>query len=108
MHAMTDGSGVAEARQGSRWRFYRAVWRWHFYAGLLVLPFIIWLAVTGAAFLYQGAIDRSVHHDLKVVPVGDTRMPAQQLVAAAQQRYGGSLFVYITPKRADASAEIGW
>ncbi|WIX05927.1 PepSY-associated TM helix domain-containing protein [Xanthomonas oryzae] len=107
MHAMTDGSGVAEARQGSRWHFYRAVWRWHFYAGLLVLPFIIWLAVTGAAFLYQGAIDRSVHHDLKVVPVGDTRMPAQQLVAAAQQRYGGSLFVYTTPKRADASAEIG-
>ena len=27
--------------------FYRAVWRWHFYAGLLVLPFLIILSVTG-------------------------------------------------------------
>ncbi|PKV14148.1 PepSY-associated TM helix domain-containing protein [Xanthomonas prunicola] len=107
MQAMTDHSGVDQARQGSRWRFYRAVWRWHFYAGLLVLPFIIWLAVTGAAFLYQDAIDRSVHHALKVVPVGDTRLPAQQLVAAARERYGGSLFVYTTSKRADASAEVG-
>lgn len=107
MHAMTDHSGVDQARQGNRWRFYRAVWRWHFYAGLLVLPFIIWLAVTGAAFLYQDAIDRSVHHDLKVVPVGHARVPAQQLVAAAQQRYAGRLFVYTTPKQVDASAEIG-
>ncbi|AMU97497.1 PepSY-associated TM helix domain-containing protein [Xanthomonas citri] len=107
MHATTDQGRVDDARQGSRWRFYRAVWRWHFYAGLLVLPFIIWLAVTGAAFLYQDAIDRSVHHGLKVVPIGDARLPAQQLVAAAQGRYGGSLFVYTTPKRADASAEIG-
>ncbi|KFA33747.1 hypothetical protein KWS_0112500, partial [Xanthomonas vasicola pv. musacearum NCPPB 4384] len=74
---------------------------------LLVLPFIIWLAVTGAAFLYQDAIDRSVHHDLKVVPVGHARVPAQQLVAAAQQRYAGRLFVYTTPKQVDASAEIG-
>ncbi len=107
MHATIDHGGVDEARQASRWRFYRAVWRWHFYAGLLVLPFIIWLAVTGAAFLYQDAIDRSVHHGLKVVPVGDARLPAQQLVAAAQGRHGGSVFVYTTPKRADASAEIG-
>jgi len=34
-----------------RWRFYRAVWRWHFYAGLFVLPFIAWLALTGAVYL---------------------------------------------------------
>ena len=27
---------------------YRAVWRWHFYAGLLCLPFLILLSVTGS------------------------------------------------------------
>ena len=25
-------------------RFYAAVWRWHFYAGLYVIPFLIMLA----------------------------------------------------------------
>lgn len=28
-------------------RLYRAVWRWHFYAGLYVIPFLLMLAVTG-------------------------------------------------------------
>ena len=26
---------------------FRAVWRWHFYAGLLVLPFLMLMALTG-------------------------------------------------------------
>lgn len=30
----------ATPRASDRWRFYRAVWRWHFYAGLFLLPFI--------------------------------------------------------------------
>ena len=37
----------------TRSSLYRAVWRWHFYAGLLVLPLLIWLAVTGALFVYH-------------------------------------------------------
>ncbi|MDV2449481.1 PepSY-associated TM helix domain-containing protein [Xanthomonas hortorum] len=107
MRVSTAQGAGAELRQDSRWRFYRAVWRWHFYAGLLVLPFIIWLALTGAAFLYQDAIDRSVHYGLKVVPVGALRVSAQHLVDAAQRSDGGTLFRYTTPSRADASAEIG-
>lgn len=107
MRAIMVDDSVTEPRRDGRWRFYRAVWRWHFYAGLLVLPFIVWLALTGAAFLYQDAIDRSVHHGLKVVPVGEARVPAQRLVDVAQRRYGGTLFRYTTPSRADASAEIG-
>ncbi|MCC4605249.1 PepSY-associated TM helix domain-containing protein [Xanthomonas campestris] len=107
MQIPLNAGPAGAAPQDGRWRFYRAVWRWHFYAGLLVLPFIIWLALTGAAFLYQEAIDRSVHHALKVVPVGPARASAQQLVDAAQRRYPGRLFRYTTPKQADASAEIG-
>ena len=40
---------------------YRAVWRWHFYAGLLVLPFLIWLAVTGGLFVFKDTIDDVFH-----------------------------------------------
>ncbi len=32
--------------------FYRAMWRWHFYAGLIVLPVLALMAVTGALYLY--------------------------------------------------------
>ncbi len=35
---------------------YRAVWRWHFYAGLIVIPFLISLAVTGGLYLFKDEI----------------------------------------------------
>ena len=37
---------------------YAAVWRWHFYAGLYVAPFLILLAVTGLVMLAKGPIER--------------------------------------------------
>jgi uncharacterized iron-regulated membrane protein len=38
--------------------FYRTIWRWHFYAGLFVLPFVMLLSVTGAAYLFKPQIER--------------------------------------------------
>jgi uncharacterized iron-regulated membrane protein len=95
-------------RTPGRWRFYRAVWRWHFYAGLFVLPFIAWLALTGAAYLYQKPIDRWVHHDLKVVAPSPQApaLPSAQ-IAAVTALSPGDVFRYTTPERADGSVEIG-
>jgi len=35
----------------------RTVWRWHFYAGLLTLPLVIILAVSGAIYLFKPQIE---------------------------------------------------
>lgn len=90
------------------WRFYRAVWRWHFYAGLLVLPFLVWLAVTGAAYVYQQPIDRYFHHALKTVPVPShgAALPPQRLLDAALAAQPGRALRYTSPPQADASAEV--
>lgn len=37
---------------------YATVWRWHFYAGLYVAPFLIMLAVTGLVMLADAPIER--------------------------------------------------
>lgn len=37
---------------------YRTIWRWHFYAGLFVLPFIFILSVTGSIYLFKPQLDR--------------------------------------------------
>ena len=63
--APTTDASAAPALTASS--LYRAVWRWHFYAGLLVLPFLAWLAITGALFVYHDAIDGAVHADLLTV-----------------------------------------
>ena len=39
--------------------FYNAIWRWHFYAGLFCIPFVIWLALTGSIYLWRPQIDRT-------------------------------------------------
>ena len=31
----------------------RTIWRWHFYAGLICLPFFVLLASTGAVYLFR-------------------------------------------------------
>ena len=47
---------------------YRAVRRWHFYAGLLVIPFMLLLAVTGGIYLFHDEIDGVLHRSLLTVP----------------------------------------
>ncbi|HTM95387.1 MAG TPA: PepSY-associated TM helix domain-containing protein, partial [Croceibacterium sp.] len=37
---------------------YATIWRWHFYAGLFVIPFILTLALSGATYLFKPQIDR--------------------------------------------------
>ncbi len=37
---------------------FRTLWRWHFYAGLFVIPFVIVLATSGTVFLFKPQIDR--------------------------------------------------
>ena len=39
------------------WPDYRAVWRWHFYAGLITLPFVIVLSISGAIYLFKPQIE---------------------------------------------------
>ena len=41
-------------------RRYLSVWRWHFYAGFFVAPFLILLAATGLAMLLFANKDSSI------------------------------------------------
>jgi uncharacterized iron-regulated membrane protein len=36
---------------------YRLIWRWHFYAGLFCLPFIVILSLSGSVYLFKPQID---------------------------------------------------
>ena len=86
---------------------YRAVWRWHFYAGLLVLPFMITLAVTGALYLFRDEIEAIVHSDLKRVEAQQAASVApSQMVAAALAAHPGTAVKFTDPATRESSAEI--
>lgn len=69
MSVTTSFEGERAPAQSSSVNLYRAVWRWHFYAGLFVLPFLISLAVTGALYLFRDEFDNFIHSDLKRIEV---------------------------------------
>lgn len=98
--------GRESAVMRSRSNLYRAVWRWHFYAGLLVLPFLITLAVTGALYLFRDEIDTLVYSDLKRVAVEQTKVSPQAIVDAALADFPGTAVKYLDPATPESSAEI--
>jgi uncharacterized iron-regulated membrane protein len=55
----TNSSTGARAARGGGW--FRAFWRWHFYASLLVIPIMLMLAVTGLIYLFRWQIDPAMH-----------------------------------------------
>ncbi|MBK5567019.1 PepSY domain-containing protein [Ensifer sp. SSB1] len=86
---------------------YRAIWRWHFFAGLLVIPFMISLAVTGGLYLFNDEIDDTVFAYRNIVPVGTERLAPSAIVATAVESVPGSAAVsYRTPAGVDRSARV--
>jgi uncharacterized iron-regulated membrane protein len=108
MSDITLGRESTGAAVRSASDLYRAVWRWHFYAGLLVLPFMITLAVTGALYLFRDELDAVIHADLKRVEIRhDAGMASPAaMVAAATTAFPGTAVKFTDPATPAASAEI--
>lgn len=48
-------------------RLYARLWRWHFFAALVVIPFVLWQATTGVLYLWNREIVQALHPDLILV-----------------------------------------
>lgn len=103
---MTDiAAPTASAREAGT-GLYRAVWRWHFYAGIIVLPFMILLAVTGGVYLFKDEINDLLAADLRRVEVGTAPLPPSALVANALADHPGAASAYLPPAAPDRSAMV--
>jgi uncharacterized iron-regulated membrane protein len=97
----------SQASTATNSSLYRAIWRWHFFAGLIAIPFMLLLAVTGCTYLFKDEIDNSLFGYRNVVPAGGATLAPEALVAAAAQAVpGGTVRIYRDPPRADASAIV--
>ncbi|KRF49125.1 hypothetical protein ASH01_05695 [Terrabacter sp. Soil811] len=99
------------ARKGARptTGLFRAFWRWHFYASVVVVPVLLVLAVTGLVYLFRFQIEPLVHPDLMRVDhaEGQLTQPWQTQLEAVQEASPGATVVSFTePTGADASARF--
>ncbi len=89
-------------------RFYRTVWRWHFYAGLFVVPFMLILGATGIIYLFKPQLDTVMYHNLMFVQPSTTMLSYTEQVQTAREAYPQATVTKFTPNlAANRSAEVG-
>lgn len=101
-----DGNSVLERANGTPQtdKFYKAAWRWHFYAGLYIIPFFMVLAVTGMFMLWLAFLQGRDGERIPVVPQGDVLAVSQLAQTAVDAVPGGTLKTYLSPYRPDMAA----
>ena len=62
----------------------RRAWRWHFIAAVLVVPFVLWQALTGTLYLWSEHWVDQRHPELRFVDVGTRTVPLDAQVDAAR------------------------
>ena len=89
------------------WPDYRAVWRWHFYAGLFCIPFIVVLASSGSIYLFKPQIEAWIDRDYDDLAIKDRPASAADQIRAALAAFPGSTFSgYEVPENVGSAARV--
>lgn len=85
---------------------YRTIWRWHFYAGLLVLPLVLLLSLTGALFLFKPQVDRWEERAFQNLPTQGAVAPSAQVAAVRAALPDARILSYRLPEREGDAAMV--
>lgn len=103
----TARSTAADPSHSSRQ--WRSVWRLHFYSGMVALPFIILMAVTGLVILYTQPIEDVTEGDIRTVDARDTAYVSfDEQAAAVASAYPEGTVYDLTPPADDHRASRFW
>ncbi|MEU6082897.1 PepSY domain-containing protein [Streptomyces sp. NPDC047108] len=93
----------AEGPRGG-WSVLRPlVLRLHFYAGLLVAPFLLVAAVTGLLYAASIQIEKVVYADELTVPVGESTVPVARQVESALDAHPDGKLTAVWPSAEDGA-----
>ncbi|MBQ0971937.1 PepSY-associated TM helix domain-containing protein [Streptomyces griseoincarnatus] len=88
----------ASARGRGAWATLRPlVLRLHFYAGVLVAPFLLVAALTGLLYAASFQAERILYADELTVPVGDRELPLSEQVEAARAAHPDGEIAAVRP-----------
>ena len=76
--------------------FHRLIFRLHFYAGIIIAPFLLILAITGSIYLFNTEIEDAYHPDWRFASTAGEHLKPEQMVAGALSPYPDA-----TPTRID-------
>ena len=86
---------------------YFLTWRWHFYAGLFVIPFMLMLSITGLVMLFDDEIELAFHQNaIEIAASGESVKVSQQLAAVQNQYPQGSVTQFVQSKAPDLASRF--
>ncbi|MEU7904923.1 PepSY domain-containing protein [Actinoplanes sp. NPDC049118] len=81
--------------------------RLHFYAGVLVAPFLVVAALTGLLYTLTPQLDSVLYGDkLVVAEAGDTARPLAEQIAAARAAHPGGTLAAVQPGTGDGTTRV--
>jgi len=91
----------------AQWPDYRAVWRWHFYAGLFCIPFVVVLSLSGAVYLFKAELEAWNERAYDQLETAGPVAPVAAQIEAALAAVGESrLEGYELPQSEQAAARV--
>jgi uncharacterized iron-regulated membrane protein len=86
---------------------YAAVWRWHFIAGLLVLPVLVMMAITGGAYLFRPELDHLAYRALEDVPARHAPLaPLSAVIGRTEAALNGRVLQVTPADRPDRAVRL--
>ena len=85
---------------------HRTVWRWHFYAGLFCIPFVLWLSLTGTVFLFHPQIQHLLDRPYDRLSITRPATANAQVQAALAAVPGTTLDSYQLPHSSTSAAQV--
>lgn len=86
--------------------FHRTIWRWHFWAGLLIVPVLLMLSLTGGVYLFNDELNDALYPEQRFVTPYRAAVPLSRMIDAALVAYPGTASRVDMPGERDRSAVV--
>jgi uncharacterized iron-regulated membrane protein len=97
---------AAKAASGPLSAAYRTVWRMHFFAGLISLPFLMLMALTGAIYLFKPEIDDWQTRRVAAIAPSDAQTAPSAWAEAGVAAVPGRVATILVPERDDRAVRV--
>ncbi|SDX12637.1 Uncharacterized iron-regulated membrane protein [Marininema mesophilum] len=96
------------SQQSRSQKLFRAIWRWHFYAGMFFAPFLVMLALTGGVYLFKPQIEEIMYKDKFQVQAEKSELKPSEQISQVKKEYPYAQIVRYQPHpKATRSSEVG-
>jgi uncharacterized iron-regulated membrane protein len=104
MNATSENISVTEK---SNLNLHGTIWRWHFYAGLFCIPFILLLSITGGIYLFNPQVESQLDQPYEGLTITGVQTSAEAQVAAALAAVPGSVLnAYVLPATPQSAVRV--